>query len=128
MMIPSEMPVLSQQRPSENGHSSVSFPPDSQNVFQNPDLFRSGLFSQLGSDQMQILQNLQQISGQRERQKEVSPRWRFSPKYSVPTSPSTSLLLSWADPQCFCLVKTSQLAGDTKTTTSPVHQYCNSSF
>ena len=125
MMIPSEMPVLSQPRPAENGHSSVSFPPDSQNVFQNPDLFRSGLFSQLGSDQMQILQNLQQISGQRERQKEVrdecsSPSWRFSPKYSVPTSPSTSLLLSWADPVCFCLVKTSQLAGDTKTTTSPV--------
>ena len=65
MMIPSEMPVLSQQR-AENGHSSF---PDNQHVFQNPDLFRSGLFSQLGSDQMQILQNLQQMSGQR--QKEV---------------------------------------------------------
>ena len=67
MMIPSEMPVLSQQR-AENGHSSF---PDNQHVFQNPDLFRSGLFGQLGSDQMQILQNLQQISGQR--QKEVGP-------------------------------------------------------
>ena len=76
MMIPSEMPVLSQQR-AENGHSSF---PDNQNVFQNPDLFRSGLFSQLGSDQMQILQNLQQMG---QKQKEVGPRIlspTFSPK------------------------------------------------
>ena len=82
MMIPSEMPVLSQPRPAENGHSSVSFPSDTQNVFQNPDLFRSGLFSQLGSDQMQILQNLQQISGQRQKEVKVPvrPRWRKFPQ------------------------------------------------
>ena len=73
MMIPSEMPVLSQQR-AENGHSGF---PDNQNVFQNPDLFRSGLFSQLGSDQMQILQNLQQMG---QKQKEVDPT--FFPKNS----------------------------------------------
>ena len=76
MMIPSEMPVLSQQR-AENGHSSF---PDNQNVFQNPDLFRSGLFSQLGSDQMQILQNLQQMG---QKQKEVGPHF---PKKKLLTS------------------------------------------
>ena len=87
MMIPSEMPVLSQPR-AENGHTPFS---DNQNVFQNPELFRSGLFSQLGSDQMQILQNLQQMG---QKQKEVglnvspSLSW-FLLVYSVsPGSPS----------------------------------------
>ena len=70
MMIPSEMPVLSQPRP-ENGHSSFS---DNQNVFQNPELFRSGLFSQLGSDQMQILQNLQQM-GQKHKEVRRETSW-----------------------------------------------------
>ena len=88
MMIPSEMPVLSHQR-AENGHSF----PDNQNVFQNPDLFRSGLFSQLGSDQMQILQNLQQMG---QKQKEVcrSEFLKFPPKkYFVPRLTSSTSLL-----------------------------------
>ena len=71
MMIPSEMPVLSQPR-GENGHGGF---PDSSNVFQNQDFFRSGIFSQLGSDQMQMLQNLQQMG---QKQKEVSPLDTFS--------------------------------------------------
>ena len=58
MMIPSEMPVLSQSR-GENGHASFA---DNSNVFQNQqDVFRSGIFGQLGSEQMQMLQNLQQM-------------------------------------------------------------------
>ena len=98
MMIPSEMPVLSQQR-SENGHSSF---PDNQNVFQNPDLFRSGIFSQLGSDQMQILQNLQQMG---QRQKEVGGD--ISRIFSVQTD-QLHFLITTGLTRCFCLVKTSQ--------------------
>ena len=65
MMIPSEMPVLSQSR-GENGHASFA---DNSNVFQNQqDVFRSGIFGQLGSEQMQMLQNLQQMG---QKQKEV---------------------------------------------------------
>ena len=64
-MIPSEMPVISQSR-GENGHNFA----DTSNVFQNQnqDFFRSGIFGQLGSEQMQMLQNLQQMG---QKQKEV---------------------------------------------------------
>ena len=64
MMIPSEMPVLSQSR-GENGHANFG---DTSNVFQNQDFFRSGIFGQLGSEQVQMLQNLQQMG---QKQKEV---------------------------------------------------------
>ena len=67
MMIPSEMPVLSQlsqSRGGENGHGSPFS--DAGNMFSaNPsDMLRSGsgLFgAQFGPDQMQMLQSLQQI-------------------------------------------------------------------
>ena len=69
-MIPSEMPCLSQPR-GENGHGNSHFG-DGSNVFQNAEqLMRSQLFGQLpqiGTDQMQMLQSLQQIG---QKQKEV---------------------------------------------------------
>ena len=110
-MIPSEMPVLSQSR-GENGHASFA---DNSNVFQNQqDVFRSGIFGQLGSEQMQMLQNLQQM-GQKVK-KEVGhfllPHVRSERVvFCVLASPvlchagSASLLLCRCG--CFCLVKRS---------------------
>ena len=88
MMIPSELPMLSslaQTRGDTNGHSphslssslTPSFPgPDSSNVFHAA-AASTGLFGQLSQqlgqqfspDQMQMLQSLQQIGQQK--QKEV---------------------------------------------------------
>lgn len=70
-MIPSEMPCLSQPR-GENGHGNSHFG-DGSNVFQNAEqLMRSQLFGQLpqiGTDQMQMLQSLQQI-GQKQKEEQ----------------------------------------------------------
>ena len=66
MMIPSEMPVLSQLTQSRGGENGHGFS-DTSNLFSaNPsDMLRSGsggLFGgQFGPDQMQMLQSLQQI-------------------------------------------------------------------
>jgi len=70
-MIPSEMPCLSQPR-GENGHGNSHFG-DGHNVFQGAEqLMRSQLFGQLpqiGTDQMQMLQSLQQI-GQKQKEEQ----------------------------------------------------------
>ena len=77
MMIPSELPMLSslaQSRADSNGHSSITSAfsgSDPSNVFQAA-AAGTGLFGQLGQfspDQMQMLQSLQQIGQQK--QKEV---------------------------------------------------------
>jgi len=73
MMIPSEMPCLSQPR-GENGHGNSHFG-DGSSVFQNAEqLMRSQLFGQqlpqMGSDQMQMLQSLQQQFGQKQKEEQ----------------------------------------------------------
>ena len=120
-MIPSELPMLSslaQSRADTNGHSShpLSSPfsgSDPNNVFQAA-AASTGLFGQLGQfspDQMQMLQSLQQIGQQK--QKEVSEEiW-----HQHDTEYYTSLL--WCrpsqDPPVFVLQR-KRLAAKTRIT------------
>lgn len=96
MMIPTEMPCLSQPR-GENGHGNSHFG-EAPSVFQNAEqLMRSQLFGQqlpaMGSDQMQMLQSLQQIG---QKQKEVK---RFQLYFLI------MILSPTGRPMVFCLVK-----------------------
>ena len=80
MMIPSEMPVLSQlsQTRAENGHVGHAL---SNSV--------SGLFGQLGPDQVQMLQSLQQIGQQKQKEVRNLEKSSWDTRY---ISTNTSLL------------------------------------
>jgi hypothetical protein len=71
MMIPSEMPSVTM---GENGHGNGHFKSEPGNTFQHSDqIIRSHLFGQMpgmGSNQLQMLQNLQNIAGRKQKEQE----------------------------------------------------------